>query len=97
MKFKSFTSIGVALSCTLGLEGAVSLSKGVETAEKIGVFSFLHKPVSNLERSKPVPSDYNSSHFMKLPQVPLALLKAELMEELNCLLHVRRLMLAGKN
>lgn len=100
LNFKSFTSVGVALSCcsTLGLEGAVSLSKGVETAEKIGIFFFFfHKPVSNLECSKPVSSDYNSAHFMKLPQVPLALLKAELMEELNCLLYLRRLMLAGKN
>lgn len=100
-KFKPVTSVGVALFCcsTLGLEGAVLLSKGVETAEKTGVFFFFsfHKPVSNLECSKPVSSDYNSSHFMKLPQVPLALLEAELMEELNCLLHVRRLMLTGKN
>lgn len=40
IKFKSFTSAGVALSCcsTLGLKGAVSLSKGVETAEKMGNF-----------------------------------------------------------
>lgn len=34
LKFKSFTSVGVALSCTPGLEGAVSLSKGVETQRK---------------------------------------------------------------
>jgi len=34
---------------------------------------------------------------MKLPQVSLAILKVELMEELNWLMYVRRLMLAGKN
>lgn len=84
---------------TLGLEGAVSLSKGVETAEKMEIFFFFHKPVSACTQSiqKPVSSDYNASHFMKLTQVPLVLLKAELMEELNCLLYVRRLMLADKN
>lgn len=42
LNFKSFTFVGVALPCcsTLGLEGPVSLSKGAETAEKIG-FVFL--------------------------------------------------------
>lgn len=102
LKCKSSTSAEVALFCcnALGVEGVISFSWGAETAEKILLFfffSFFHKPVSNLQYSKPTSSDYNSFHFMKLPQVSLAILKVELMEELNWLVYVRRLMLAGKN
>jgi len=47
LKCKYFTSVGAALSSTLGLEGAVSLSKEVETTKKTEfVFFFLPSSTS---------------------------------------------------
>lgn len=91
LKFKSVTSVQVVLSCcsTLGRHCFIR-QEDWDCRKNRDFFSSFHKPVSNLECSKPLFSDYNSSPFMKLLQIPFGPPQTWLMEELNCLLCVRQ-------